>query len=449
MSRFQNKTTLLGKVTPALLAVMLSTTSALVFAQQSGERETKQTVAMSQKVYEQLTEVQTFVEDKQYAAADAGIKALLAQEKLSPYEIAQIWNLTAYSYYLQERYEDAIGAYAKVMQQPELPEALMLSTLKTTAQLQFTVEDYSGALKTIEKLMAAVSEPASDVYMLQGQAYFQMGDYKKALGPIKKGVDMYREQGNVPRENWLLLLRVCYYELTDYKNMIVVLEEMVQHYPKDTYLLTLVGAWSELGDTKKQLAIVEVLYEKGFLKTEAHIVNLANLYLLHETPYKAATLLEKEFAAGRVEANDRNLRLLSQAWYTARENEKSIPPLKRAAELAQEGELYVRLAQSYLNLEQWDEAATALQQGLRLGGLSRTDVANIMLGMSLFNQKKFSAARTAFEAASDDQRSRRTAQQWISYVESEIRRQELMKQELPQAVQPREVDSMLSDPEGN
>jgi Flp pilus assembly protein TadD len=150
-----------------------------------------------------------------------------------------------------------------------------------------------------------------------------------------------------------------------------------------------------------------------------------------------------------VEANDRNLRLLSQAWYTARENEKSIPPLKRAAELAQEGELYVRLAQSYLNLEQWDEAATALQQGLRLGGLSRTDVANIMLGMSLFNQKKFSAARTAFEAASDDQRSRRTAQQWISYVESEIRRQELMKQELPQAVQPREVDSMLSDPEGN
>jgi tetratricopeptide (TPR) repeat protein len=150
---------------------------------------------------------------------------------------------------LQERYEDAIGAYAKVMQQPELPEALMLSTLKTTAQLQFTVEDYSGALKTIEKLMAAVSEPASDVYMLQGQAYFQMGDYKKALGPIKKGVDMYREQGNVPRENWLLLLRVCYYELADYKNTIVVLEEMVQHYPKDTYLLTLAGAWSELGDT--------------------------------------------------------------------------------------------------------------------------------------------------------------------------------------------------------
>lgn len=433
----------------AIMAAALCTPVTQLLAQQEGEeRETKQTVAMSQKVYEQLMVVQEQVEAKQYAQADTGLKALLAQEKLSPYEVAQIWNLTGYSYYLQERYPEAISAYDKVLAQPELPEALLLSTLKTKAQLQFTIEDYANALKTIEQLMAAVPEPAADVFMLQGQAYFQMGDYKRALPPIKQAVDMYREQGNTPRENWLLLLRVCYYELGDFKNMITTLEELIQYYPKDTYLLTLAGAHSELGDTKKQLAIVEVLYEKGFLTTSAHIVNLANLYLLHETPIKAAVLLEKEIKAGRVEDNDRNLRLLSQAWYVARENEKSIPPLQRAAELSNDGELYVRLAQSHINLENWDEAAKALQQGLKLGGLTRRDTANVMLGMAMFNQKKFAAARTAFEAAMDDQRSRRTAQQWLAYVDSEIRRNELMNQELPKNAQPRDLDQMLNNPDG-
>ena len=97
-------------------------------------------------------------------------------------------------------------------------------------------------------------------------------------------VDMYREQGQVPRENWLLLLRVIYFELKDYDNMLIVLKELISNYPKETYVLTLAGVYSELGDTKKQLALTEVLYELGYLNTTSHITNLANLYLLHGLP---------------------------------------------------------------------------------------------------------------------------------------------------------------------
>ena len=317
-----------------------------------------------------------------------------------------------------------------------------INTRYTVAQLYFTIEEYQKALETVRQLMAVVTEPSADVYMLLGQAYFQMQNYEEALGPIKTAVDMYKEQGRTPRENWLLLLRVCYYEMNDFPNMIGVLKELILYYPKDTYILTLAGVYSELGDTKKQLAMVEVLYEMGFLTNPTHIVNLANLYLLHEVPYKAAILLDAEMGSQRVESNVRNLRLLSQAWYTSREDRKAIPPLKRAAELSDDGELYIRLAQSHINLEQWDEAATAVQKGLRLGGISRSDQANIMLGMALFNQKKLTLARRAFQAALQDNRSRRTAQQWIAYVDSELRRMELMDQDMPD-MQPRQIDDML------
>jgi tetratricopeptide (TPR) repeat protein len=428
----------------ALAACLLLLLGSSLQAQenQGSERKTKQTVAMSQKVFEKLTEVQELMESKNYAAGHTALREVLQEKNLSPYETAQVYNLTGYAYYLEEKYPQAIQAYEQVLQQPELPEGLQQSTLKTMAQLQFTIEKYDEALETVRRLMAIVPEPSADVYMLLGQALFQKEDYRGALEPINTAIGMFREQGRTPAENWLLLLRVCYYELNDFPNMIEVLKELILYYPKDTYLLTLAGVYSELGDTKKQLALVEALYEQGVLDNPTHIVNLANLYLLHETPYKAAVVLEREMGRDIVPSDVRNLRLLSQAWYTAREDEKAIPPLRRAAELSRDGELYVRLAQSHINLEEWDKAAEAIETGLRLGGIDREDTANILLGMALFNQKKLSLARNAFEKAVSDRRSRRTAQQWIAYVDSELRRAELMSQDLPEMA-PRQLDDIL------
>jgi tetratricopeptide (TPR) repeat protein len=437
-------------IVAVLTGTMLLGVAGGAFAQlqeKKKEKKTKETVAMSQQVYEKLTEIQELVEAKDYASAQVLIDEVKGRKSLSDYERAQIWNLSAYSFYLQERYADAIRAYDQVLAQPELPEALLMSTLKTKAQLQFTQEDYEGALTTIRLLMASIEEPSADVLMLEGQALFQLLRYDEALKPIKMAVDMYRSQGQTPKENWLLLLRVIYFEQKDYESMIDVVKELVRYYPKDTYILTLAGIYSELGDTKKQLALTEVLYEKQLLTSSSHITNLANLYLLHGLPYKAAVVLEKEMGEEIVDSNERNLRLLSQAWYQAREDEKAIPPLERAAKLSDDGSLYVRLAQAHINLENWKEAAEAVQKGIRLGGLKRSDTANIMLGMALFNQKRLEQARRAFEAASRDDRSKRAATQWIAYVDSEIKRRDLLKQEVPD-YQPRERDDLLDVIEG-
>jgi tetratricopeptide (TPR) repeat protein len=433
----------MSRLTIALTtAVLLTGAAGSVFAQSGADEKTKETVAMSQQVYEKLTEIQELIEAKDYATAQRQIVELRGRKGLSDYELAQIWNITAYSYYLQENYGEAIKAYDQVLAQAGLPEALLQSTLKTKSQLMFTIEDYDGALKVIRELIAIIPEPSADVLMIEGQALFQLARYDEALVPIKTAIEMYRNQGQTPKENWLLLLRVIYFEQKDYESMIGVVKELIAYYPKDTYVLTLAGIYSELGDTKKQLALTEVLYEKGYLNTSSHVINLANLYLLHGVPYKAATLLEKEMGAEIIEPNERNLRLLSQAWYQAREDQKAIPPLERAADISKDGELYVRLAQAHINLENWSDAADAVREALRLGSLKRGDQANIMLGMALFNQKRLEQARRAFQAAQRDDRSRRAAEQWIAYVDSEIQRRDLLQQELPEN-EPRERDELL------
>ena len=421
-------------IVAGFLSLCLVSVSSQALAQDKGKnRKTKQTVAMSQKVYESLTEIQESVEAKNYANAHSLInKMQTGKAKLSDYERAQIFNLEGYSYYLQERYGEAIKSYEKVLAQADLPEALVLSTLKTMSQLQFTQEDYTAALVTIDRLMQAVAEPSADIYMLKGQALFQMERYDDALNPIKTAIDMYRDQGRPPKENWLLLLRVIYFERDDYDNMLKVVKELIAYYPKDTYILTLAGIYSEQGDTKKQMVLTEVLYEKGMLHSAGNVTNLANLYLMHGLPYKAAVLLQTEIDKKVVEANERNLRLLSQSWYQAREDAKAIPPLKLAAEMSNDGKLYIRLAQYYVNLEQWKNAVAAVNKGLKLGGLKRNDQAYIMLGMALFNQKLLERARLAFESACQDKHSLRTCNQWVQYVDSEIKRAELMNQDAPE-----------------
>jgi len=412
-------------------------------ARDNEPQNTKQTVAMSAKVGEKVQEAQLAIEAKDYANGKVILDNLRAGN-LSPYERAQTWNLTAYAEYSQERYDAAIRAYEQVLAQPELPEALILSTLKTQSQLYFIQENYPAALRTAQRLMSLVPEPSAEIFMVVGQAYYQMDQYRNALDPMKKGIELYKAQGKVPKENWLLLVQSCYFQLQDYNNLVPAVKELIRHYPDDKYLLTLAGAYSELGETKKQLAISEVLYERGFMTSASHVTNLANLYMMHETPYKAAELLEKEMASGKVENNERNLRLLSQAWYSAREDEKSIPPLERAANMASDGELFVRVAQSQLNLEQWDKAASSIRKGLQRGGLKRQDQAYVMLGMAEFNQDKLDSARSAFNNALADNRSRKTAQQWIKFVDTELERKRTLEQELPD-IRTREIDDLLKN----
>ena len=411
---------------------------------QSAPQKTKKAVAMSQPIYESLQQAQELIEAKQYDDSLARLKKLRETSDLSVYETAQIWNLSGYAYYLQENYPRAVKSYENVIAQGDLPEAMIQSTLKTLSQLYFTIENYAKALATVDRLIAAVSAPSPDVYMLKGQAHFQLQQYRRALQPIKTAIDKYRDQGRKPRENWLLLLRVCYYELSDFKNMIAILKQVITSYPKRTYVLTLAGVYSELGDTKKQLALTEALYDFGMMKGTHQLVNLANLYLLHNVPYKAAKILQREVDGGRVESTERNLRLLSHAWYQAREDEKAVPPLARAAGMSDTGELFVRLAQSYINLDRWAEAVDAVRKGLTKGSVKRSDTANIMLGMALFNQQRLALARDAFKLASTDKRSAKAARQWIAYVDSELDREAMLDQELPER-QLREQDEILQN----
>ncbi len=133
--------------------------------------------------------------------------------------------------------------------------------------------------------------------------------------------------------------------------------------------------------------------------------------------------MEAALNEGVVESTENNWRVLAQAWQLAQEDEKAIPALSRAAGLSDSGELNLRLAQSHQNLAQWQDCIDAARDGLRKGDLRRADQGRMILGACLFELDEYGQARTAFQSAQEDTRSRTSATSWIRYVNAEEERE--------------------------
>ena len=105
------KSTLIGLI---LGGVLLASWSSPAVAQEEKDRKTKETVAMSQQVYEKLAEIQELIEGKDYASAQRMLDELKGKKGLSDYERAQLWNISGYSFFLQERFDDASALTAQI-----------------------------------------------------------------------------------------------------------------------------------------------------------------------------------------------------------------------------------------------------------------------------------------------------------------------------------------------
>jgi tetratricopeptide (TPR) repeat protein len=155
------------------------------------------------------------------------------------------------------------------------------------------------------------------------------------------------------------------------------------------------------------------------LDQDQELRRLARSALYHDMPYQAAQVLEKGLAEGKVATDAEAFELLANAWIAAREYDRSLQPLEKAAELSKRGNLYVRLAQLYMQREDWKSATGALQRALEKGGLEDRGNAELLLGICYYNDRRVEQARDSFARARQHAATRDAAQRWIRYLEGE------------------------------
>ena len=415
-------------VVAVVLASVLASTDA--FAQGMGggmgaqegsraEAETRRTPAMRERVYTRLAEAQECAEVDDVECAQQRLAQVREMDDLNSYETAQMWNFYAFIYFGQDNYREAIRAYEMVLEQPELPLGMEQTTMYTLCQLYFQQERYDDSLAMLDRWFALSENPGADPYILRAQLFYSLQRFEEGIEPVLTAIGINQELGRAPQENWYRLLNVFYYELEEYENVIDVLRTMIEIWPKREYFVQLSAMYGQEGNDAAQIGLYEVVHEAGWLTRGNEFIQMAQLLLQADVPIRAAKILEAALDSGTVESNERNWRLLAQSWQLAQEDLKAVPALTRAAGLAEDGTLNVNLAQSYQNLYEWEDCAEAARDGIRKGDLRREDQAYMILGACLFELKEYSAARTAFEDASEDERSRGNARSWIQYVNAE------------------------------
>ncbi len=398
------------------------------FAQGSGQADkddntkTKQAQAVSKEVYEKILAAQELVDAKNYSAALRSLNNLYNPDKLTEYEQANVLNYLGFVYYNMDNMPQAIATYKRLLAIPSLEPQLAKSTTFTMAQLLTVQENYGEALTALNKWFTLEPNPAPEPFVLKAQILYNLNRYKEMISPIESAMAVARERDKPVKEDWYNLLNFAYFQEENYTMVRDIQMTLLQNWPKKRYWKSLAGAFTELGEEQKLIYAYDAAFTQGMLETEAEFVTMAQLFLQAEVPYKAAKLIQEKMDKGVVAKNEKNYRLLSQAWQLAQDDNKAIPALKAAAALADHGELDARLANSYLNVSDYANCVASARNAARKGQLKSPDNIQITLGMCLYNQHKYSEAKAAFREAGKVPRSQRTSNQWIRVIDAEVER---------------------------
>ena len=339
--------------------------------------------------------------------------------RLNPYERALVYRMIAYVDYGAQDYEEAVEYFIKVLEEEVLPVREEAKVRFNIAQLHAAMQQWPEVISWLNRWLLYTEDPNPLGFYLMGIAYYQLQDFDAAITYTKKALDLSPE----PREAWLRLLAALYAQKEDYKSATPILEELVLRFPKKQYWVQLSLIYGAREDYGVSLAVQQVAYEQGLLTEDKELRRLARSYLYNDLPYPAAKVLEKGLKDGAIEPDAKAFELLANSWIAAREYDRSLAPLRKAAELSQDGNLYVRLGQVHMQREDWSEAAELLQKAIEKGGLDNLGNAELLLGISYYNDSRVELARSTFVRARQYDSAREEADRWIAHIETETKPQ--------------------------
>ena len=393
--------------------------------------KTRKVQTLGKETYNVLNEAQGLIsgEDAEgkvveidFVRARQVLDRAIARDDLNEYEQATIWQIYAYLFAEQEDYAGATRAYENAIRVSNpneglgLPAAAITQLKYNLGQLYMVQERYRDSIRILEEWRREAETVPAYGLILLSNAYFQVEEYRTAIPIVIQAIDMEPE----PKEQWYQLLLAAYLELEDYPKGGELLEVMVGLFPTvDTYFTQLAAIYGELNRDDEAFAMWQLAFKQGFLDQERELVRLARLLMFNDTPIEAAQVMEKGFADGVVERTDENLEILANAYFNSREYERAIPPLTEAANASDEGELSIRLGQAHLQAENWRLSESALEQGLRKGELKDPGNAWMLLGIAEFNGGKISEAIGSFQQAVKFEDSKRNAERWLRFVQSQ------------------------------
>ena len=341
----------------------------------------------------------------------------LNMPKLSPYEQSRVYQIQVAIALQEQKYGPARDLIKKAIDTGGLNDQEADSLRFQLVQLFMAEERWKEGIQAWKQWAESTQTPpgAAAFYTL-AIAYYQSGDLKAALDPAQKSVEMAQK----PQEAWIQLLLALRIEREEYKLAVPLLKRLITMAPsKKNYWVQLAAVNAQMQSYAEAAQSMQIAYYGGLLNEERDLRRLAELLVQIDIPYRAAKILSTAIEKNVFKPDAKTLEFLANCWIQAQEYKRATGPLKAAAELSDSGDLFVRLAQVYSQDEDWANVSTSVRRGLDKGKLKNRGDACLLLGISLYSQKKVDESERWFRCALDTDSSRKTAEGWLKQISLE------------------------------
>ena len=378
--------------------------------------KTRRTQVLGKTAFRLIEKSQELLTEEKYDEAMEPLQTIMGGENFKAYEKAVAIQTSGYIYAGKEDYESTIGAFERAIATGDLPPRVVSDLTYGLAQLHLAKERPRKSLQLMEQWFAAQeNEPSGDPYALKAQIHLILDELRAAEQAIKKALSKEEE----PKQQWTRILLSVLLQEERYGEARPILEDAVQIWPGvKAFWEQLTAIYYHFEEEDLAFVARRAMHVQDMLVSTKELSSMAQLYLYHDVPIKAAEILQSGMDGDRIEKTGKNYELLARAYMQAREWDKAIAPLTRAAEMSDEGKFYVQLAQSYVQNEKWGLAESALVKALNKGGLDDEADSWLLLGIARTRLEKYDAAIKAFRKAGDDDDVAKDAFRWIRSSES-------------------------------
>ena len=411
-------------LTLTLFAVPLSMSGWQVAEAQSAKKEkpskpkTVRSEVLGKNAFNRIEEAQVLLGEEKYAESLEVLQSMLDSDLFKPYEKAVAIQTMGYVYAGQGDYPKTIATFERAIATGDLPARVVNSLSYNLAQLNLAEDRPEKAIELLDKWFADFDgDPPAEAFALKAQAHLSLDQFSPAEDAIRNALSRTEE----PKQQWIRVLLSVLLQQERYKEAQPVLVDAVERWPGvKAFWQHLTSVYYELNDEKLAFVAQRAMHVQGMLTTSRELSSMAQLYLYHNVPIKAAQILQVGMDNGTIEKTEKNYETLASAYMHAREWSDAIEPLTRAAEMSDKGKFYVQLAESYVQDEEWAKAEAALVKALDKGGLENEANSWLLLGIARTRIEQYDSAIKAFRKAGDDDELAKDAFRWIRSIERRL-----------------------------
>lgn len=404
-----------SKLTSALIvaaafgiaAAPLSSAIAAPDAAKIAERKARKSQAISEKVGKPISKAFELYNANQVNEAIAILEPLQPTEA---FDKAYLWRFLG-QLYIDKNPAKALDLMEKAVKLDVLSFNDQAGMIRTVADLNMMANKPDKAISYYEMWKDFSGEQDPTVELRIASAYYQLKQYSKIIAPADRAIALYPAPKVEPYE----MKFAAYYELKQNKKAIEVLETLLTLFPKEKRFWVQLGQFYSIDEQhERALALFDLAYKEGLLKTDNEIKMLAQLYNNNNLPYRAAALLEKHMNAGLVKKERTTLTAIASSYGAAREFEKAAKYFGMLGDTENDGEAYRRQGYNLLMANKNAEAASALTKALEKGVKERGKVHVDLISAYFYQGKMREAHQQVLLARQNGQE--KMANSWGPYV---------------------------------